>query len=261
MTLSPIFKAIFVASFLLFTGACATTSQNTDETYDPWEGMNRATYSFNKTFDKAIYKPIASAYLAVVPEVPRKGVSNAMRNLRDPWVFVNDILQLKFKRAGTTLGRFIVNSTIGIGGLFKASDKMGIPYHSEDFGQTMATWGVGDGPYFIIPFIGPSNGRDTAGFAAFIFADPVYIGIAKANVEGLNLTRTGVDALDARARAHKTLNDLYDDPEGYELMRSAYRQSRYYKIHDGNPPEEDGDIFDDLEDEEDESEEGEPDEK
>ena len=250
MTPSPVFKAVFTAALMLLTGACATTSQNSDETYDPWEGMNRATYKFNKAVDKAIYKPVTKVYKTVLPKTPRKGISNAMRNLRDPWVFVNDILQFKFKRAGTTLGRFIVNSTIGIGGLFKASDKMGIPYHSEDLGQTLATWGVGDGPYFIIPFIGPSNGRDTVGFVTYIFADPVYIGIAKLNEKGMNLTRTGIDALDARVRADQTLEDLYSDPDGYELMRSAYRQNRRYKIYDGDPPEEDEDLFDELEDEE-----------
>jgi len=249
MTLSPICKAVFTASLLLLTGACATTSQNNGDANDPWEGMNRATYGFNKAIDKAIYRPITGAYLAVVPEIPRKGVSNAMRNLRDPWVFVNDILQFKFKRAGETLGRFIVNSTIGVGGLFKVSEKMGIPYHSEDLGQTLAVWGVGDGPYFMIPFVGPSNGRDTVGFVTYFFADPTYFAIKETDVKGLNLIRTGIDALDARADAHQTLENLYNDPEGYELMRSAYRQSRNYKIHDGNPPQEDSDIFDDLEDE------------
>lgn len=251
MTPSPFFKALFAASFLLFTGACATTGQNdVDGTGDPWEGMNRATYKFNKAVDKAIYKPVTAVYQTVVPKVPRQGVSNAMRNLRAPWVFVNDLLQLKFKRAGTTLGRFLVDSTIGIGGLFKASEKMGIPFHSEDLGQTLATWGIGSGPYFIIPFVGPSNGRDALGFAAYVFYDPVTLSISELNVKGLNLTRTGVDALDFRSRTNKIINATYDDPDGYELMRSAYRQQRRYEVHDGNPPEEDTDLFDDLYDEE-----------
>jgi len=251
MTQNPFFKALFAATFVFFLSACATTSPNsTDEEYDPWEKMNRATYKFNKAIDKAIYNPVTKTYRAVVPEVPRQGVSNVVRNLREPWILVNDILQLKFKRAARTLSRFVINSSIGMGGLFKVSEKMDIPYHSEDLGQTMATWGVGDGPYFIIPFIGPSSTRDTTGFAAFIFADPVTIGISKTNIKGLNLTRTGVDALDARSRAHDLINSVYDDPDGYELMRSSYRQKRIFDIHDGNPPEADADIFDDLEDEE-----------
>jgi len=253
MTHSPFLKIVFVAASVLLTGACATTGQNgIDDVNDPWEGMNRATYKFNKAIDKTIYKPVTTVYQTVVPKVPRQGVSNAMRNLRAPWVFVNDILQFKFKRAGTTLGRFLVDSTIGIGGLFKPSEKMGIPFHSEDLGQTFATWGIGSGPYFIIPFVGPSNGRDAIGFGTYIFADPVTIGISKLDVKGLNLTRTGVDALDFRSRTNKIINSTYDDPDGYELMRSAYRQQRKYLVHDGNPPDEDGDLFDDLEDEEEE---------
>lgn len=253
---SPAFKALFAVALLLLTSACATTSQNgIDETHDPLEGLNRATYGFNKAVDKALYKPVTSAYIAVVPEVPRKGVSNVVRNLREPWTFVNDILQLKFKRAGRTLGRFVVNSAFGVGGLFQVSEKMNIPFHSEDLGQTFAVWGVTDTPYFIIPFVGPSSVADTVGFGTYVFADPVTIGISKLHVQGLNLTRTGIDALDARARGHDIINSVYDDPDGYELMRSSYRQFRNYEIHDGNPPEEDSDIFDDLEDDEDEPDE------
>jgi len=251
MIQSPFFKAIFVATLVLLTGACATTSQNDpDGMNDPLEGYNRGAYKFNKAVDQNLYKPVAGAYRTVVPEVPRKGVSNVMRNLREPWTFVNDILQLKFKRAGVTLGRFVVNSAFGVGGLFKVSEKMDIPYHSEDLGQTFAVWGIKDTPYFIIPFIGPSNVADTVGFGTYIFADPVTIGISKLQISGLNLTRTGIDALDARVHAHDVINSLYDDPDGYELMRSGYRQRRLYEIHDGNPPSEDDDIFDDLEDEE-----------
>lgn len=114
MKYMPILKTFFTAAVMLMTGACATTSQNDLEgTNDPWEGMNRATYKFNKAVDKAVYKPVTTVYQAVVPKVPRQGVSNAMRNLRAPWVFVNDLLQFKFKRAGTTLSRFLVDSTIG----------------------------------------------------------------------------------------------------------------------------------------------------
>jgi len=248
---NTIISKFFMTVCIILLGACASTSQNNGEgTHDPLEGMNRATYAFNKTIDKGLYRPVASAYKTVLPKPPRDGISNAMRNLREPWVFVNDILQFKFKRAGTTLSRLVINSTLGIGGLFKVSDGLGIEYHSEDFGQTLASWGIEDGPYFIIPFVGPSNGRDFTGFATSFFADPVTIGIANLNEKGMNLARTGIDALDARVRAHDAINSIYDDPDGYELMRSAYRQNRLYEIHDGNPPSEDDDIFDDLEDDE-----------
>lgn len=244
-------KPFFAALLILLTSACASTGQNDlDGVNDPWESTNRGIYEFNKAVDKNLYKPVAGAYKAVVPAAPRKGVSNVMRNLREPWTLVNDILQLKFKRAGRTLGRFVVNTAFGVGGLFKVSDKMNIPHHTEDLGQTLAVWGVKDSPYFIIPFVGPSSAVDTVGFGTYVFADPVTIGISKLNVKGLNLTRTGVDALDARARGHDLINSIYDDPDGYELMRSSYRQQRLYEIYDGNPPSQDDDIFDALEDEE-----------
>ncbi|MCK0070661.1 MlaA family lipoprotein [Kordiimonas laminariae] len=249
-------KKLAAAALIALTSACASTQGTTDPN-DPWEGYNRAAYGFNKAVDQNIYRPVASVYQTVIPEPPRQGISNIMRNLREPWVLVNDILQFKFKRAGTTLSRLVVNTTIGLGGIFKISESMGIPYHSEDLGQTLAAWGVGDGPYFIIPFVGPSNGRDAIGFGTYVFADPVTIGIAKLNVKGLNLTRTGVDALDQRARAHNVINSIYEDENGYELMRSAYRQNRLFEIHDGNPPSEDDDLFDELEDDETSDENGE----
>lgn len=245
-------KAVLAVLLMLITTACSTTGIKTDPDYDPWEGMNRNIYAFNKGVDQTIYKPVASGYNTVVPKPARDGISNAMLNLREPWTFVNDILQLKFKRAIRTLGRFTINSTIGIGGLFKVSDDMGIPHHSEDLGQTLAIWGIDESPYFIIPFVGPSTAVDTIGFTTYIFYDPVSLTINEVTDSYWNWVRTGMDALDARAAGHDIINDIYTDPNGYELMRSSYRQLRLYEIHDGNPPSLDDDIFDDLEDEEEE---------
>jgi len=245
-----IFMRSSIAFILLFTTACASTSQNNTEnsTYDPLEPMNRMTHSFNQGVDKVLVRPFTKGYRAVLPEPPRQGIANAMRNLREPWTFVNDILQLQFLRAGKTLTRFVVNSTFGVGGLLKASDSLGIEHHSEDLGQTFAIWGIGDGPFIVLPFLGPSNGRDTIGFGAYIFADPVTIGIGQLNESGMNLARTGIDALTLRERNYQLVNDTLDDENGYELMRSSYRQNRRFEIFNGNPPAEDGDIFDALED-------------
>lgn len=244
-------KKVLSAAALLLTAACASTNQNNpEETHDPFEGVNRATHSFNQGIDKVLIRPFTAGYRAVLPEAPRQGISNAMRNLREPWTFVNDILQFKFLRAGKTLGRFVINSTFGVGGLIKASDSMGIEHHSEDLGQTLAVWGVGETPFIVLPLLGPSNGRDTIGFAAYVFADPVTIGIGKLNEKGLNLARTGVDALTLRERNFETINSTLDDPDSYELMRSAYGQYRRYEIFDGNPPQIDNDIFDELEEDE-----------
>jgi len=245
----------FIAlGLLLLTAACASTPENgpSASVSDPLEPMNRAIFAFNEAADKTIISPAVAVYKTVVPKPPRDGISNAMRNLREPWVFINDILQLKFKRAGKTLSRFIVNSTIGIAGLFNVSDRMGIEYHSEDFGQTLATWGFGDGPYIVLPFLGPSNLRDTTGFATYVFYDPTAMALdKKGKFWDLSLARTAVDAWDLRVQYDDVLKELYLEDDPYVFARTVYWQNRRYEIFDGDPPPLEGedDFFDDLEDE------------
>ncbi|WP_262690238.1 MlaA family lipoprotein [Kordiimonas aestuarii] len=240
------------AAALLMTTACASTHPGTASgAHDPLEPMNRAVFEFNRVTDRVLLKPVSAAYIAVVPEAPRQGVSNVMRNLREPWVFLNDLLQFKFDRAGATLGRFILNSTVGIAGLFKVSDDVGIPYHSEDFGQTLATWGIGDGPYLVLPFVGPSNGRDAIGFAANVYGDPVTLTLQEIDDSkkffDLSLTRTAIEAFDARVRFHNEIDELYKEDDPYVVARSVYWQRRRYEIYDGAPPEPEEDLFDQLE--------------
>lgn len=246
-------RKLLAIGLLTLTAACASTSQNGPETTvsDPLEPMNRAIFAFNEAADKTVISPAVKVYKAVVPKPPRDGISNVMRNLREPWVFINDILQFKFKRAGKTLGRFVVNSTVGIGGLFKVSEKMGIEYHSEDFGQTLATWGFGDGPYIVLPFLGPSNLRDTTGFATYFFYDPVGMALdKKGKFVDASLIRTAIDAWDLRVQFDDVLKELYLEDDPYVFARTVYWQNRRYEIYDGNPPPLEGeeDLFDDLED-------------
>lgn len=250
MILSKSLRLFLATTILLFTAACASGSANVDmDINDPYEGMNRKIFEFNRTFDRQIFKPISSAYRFIMPKPAEDGVSNAMRNLREPWVFVNDILQLKFKRALTTLTRFTLNTTVGMAGLFKVSDGMGIKYHSEDLGQTLAVWGFKESPYFVIPFIGPSTNRDFVGFAGYFFLDPVTLALNSEGESGLVLLRTGIDALDTRVRLHDALDDLYAEDDPYVVMRSLYLQNRRFEIHDGNPPadQSEEDFFDELE--------------
>ncbi len=245
-------RTCLAATLLIATTACASGSANIDtDTRDPYEGLNRKIFAFNKTFDRNILRPISSAYKFVMPDPLEDGISNAMRNLREPWVFINDILQLKLKRALTTLTRFTLNSTVGAAGLFKVSDGMDIPYHSEDLGQTFAVWGIKESPYFIIPFVGPSTNRDFVGFAGYFFLDPVTITLNNEGQSDLSLIRTGVDALDTRVRLHDSLDDLYKEDDPYVVMRSLYLQNRRFEIYDGDPPadEAEEDFFDDLEEE------------
>lgn len=246
-------NALAGASLLLAAGCASTHPGTATEAHDPLEPMNRAVFEFNRVTDRVILKPLSSVYITVVPEAPRQGVSNVMRNLREPWVFLNDLLQFKLDRAGATLGRFIINSTVGVAGLFKVSDEVGIPYHSEDFGQTLATWGIGDGPYLVLPLLGPSNGRDAIGFAANVYGDPVSLTLEEIDDSkkffDLSMTRTAIEAFDARVRLHTTLDELYKEDDPYVVARSVYWQRRRHEIYDGNPPAPEEDIFDMLEEE------------
>jgi len=250
MTEAPAFKVILSAGLMLLTGACASTGHNGTADNDPLEPMNRATFAFTRAIDRAVLDPVVHVYTKTVPKAPRQGISNMMRNLREPWVFVNDILQFKFKKAGQTLGRFVLNSSFGLGGLLKVSDDVGIPYESEDLGQTLATWGVGDGPYLVLPFLGPSNLRDTTGLVTYFFYDPTGTVLEDEGGKALSYTRTGIDVFDARVRFDSTVDNLYKEDDPYVIARSVYRQNRRFEIHDGNPPPREEDLFDDIEDEE-----------
>lgn len=259
MTKHPFLRHALLSFLVLGLTACATSNAElAPDDRDPYEGLNRKIYEFNKTFDRQILRPISAGYRAVMPKPARDGVSNAMRNLRDPWVLINDILQLKFERAFNSLARFTINTTLGVGGLFKVSDEMGIPYHSEDLGQTFAVWGYEDSPYFMIPFVGPSTSRDFLGFTGYFFLDPVNITLNNELGQGTALTRTGIDVLDARVRLHDSIDQLYEEDDPYVIMRSLYFQNRNYEIHDGDPPadEEEEDFFDSLEDDYDEEGDG-----
>lgn len=254
MTSMKFLRTCIAVSLLIVTAACASSPGDVEtDTRDPYEDLNRKIFAFNRGFDRQILKPISSAYQFIMPDPLEDGISNAMRNLREPWVFINDILQFKFKRALTTLTRFTLNTTVGAAGLFKVSDGMDIPYHSEDLGQTFAVWGIKESPYFIMPFVGPSTNRDVVGFVGYFFLDPVTVTLNNEGEGGLSLLRAGVDALDTRVRLHDSLDELYKEDDPYVVMRSLYLQNRRFEIYDGNPPanEEEEDFFDDLEEEED----------
>jgi phospholipid-binding lipoprotein MlaA len=134
------------------------------DVYDPWEGMNKRIYNFNYHFDRNIFLPVARGYKFIMPDVAQTGVTNFFNNIRDMLSFMNSVLQLSPDKSAQSLGRVMVNSTVGILGLFDVASAMDIPRPREDFGQTMGRWGVGTGPYLVIPFLGPSNLRDGIGF-------------------------------------------------------------------------------------------------
>ena len=218
-----------LALFMLLLAGCATTNGGGD----PLEPFNRAMHTFNDNVDKVAIKPLAQGYQAVMPPPIDRGVTNFFSNLNDVVVAVNDLLQLKFKYAVTDLGRILINSTIGVLGIFDVATKLDLAKNNEDFGQTMGAWGAGQGPYIVLPILGPSTLRDTVGLIPDIFLDPVrqVSGAAPRN------SLVALRAVDKRAdllQSSRLVERAALDP--YEFVRDAYLQRRRYLIHDGNPP-------------------------
>jgi phospholipid-binding lipoprotein MlaA len=214
-------------------GGCATSGGNPR---DPLEGYNRAMFSFNDGVDKAIIKPVASGYKTVMPEVARTGVSNFFSNLRDIWIGVNNILQGKVGDGASDFGRFVINSTVGIFGLFDIASTANLEKHNEDFGQTLGRWGVGSGAYVVLPVFGPSTVRDGVSlFAVDWHGDPLwYVGDIPVRYElmGVRLIDTRANLLDVSRLAEEASLD------NYAYIRDAYLQRRRSLVYDGNPPPE-----------------------
>lgn len=207
---------------------------------DRFEKTNRKIYAFNKTLDRYAIKPAATVYRRVVPRPARRGVSNAFSNYGEPLNLVNALLQGKIKQAFRTLDRFIVNSTLGLGGLADVATDLGRPQESEDFGQTLAVWGVQSGPYLVLPLFGPSTIRDGVGFAVDFAADPSDIS-RNIITDVPFLVRTGLIGLrlvSLRDRITEQGGDsfLADSLDEYTLVKSAYLQRRRDQIWDGNAP-------------------------
>ncbi|MEO0048478.1 MAG: phospholipid-binding lipoprotein MlaA [Pseudomonadota bacterium] len=230
-----ILKSSVVLSVLVLS-ACASIQQ-TDRVakVDPFERVNRAVFSFNEAADEYVIKPAAEAYKFVLPEFVRTGVTNFFSNINDVFVAANNLLQGKPSNAVSDIGRFLVNSTVGVLGFFDVASDMGLDKNREDFGQTLAVWGVGDGPYVVLPFFGPSNIRDTVGLAVDIETDFI-INTNKLNsdekiaVNGLRVINKRADLLDAG----QLLEDAAFDK--YSFLRDGYMQRRRSQIYDGEPP-------------------------
>lgn len=235
---------VAVASVVVLTAfatGCATTrpadpaQQTAGERADPFESVNRAVYNFNDTLDRAIFKPVAQGYKAILPSQLRYCVSNAFGNIGDVPNAVNNLLQGKFAESGSDVCRVAINSTIGLLGCFDVASKWGFDKHNEDFGQTLGRWGVPSGPYVVIPLLGPSTVRDGLALLVDSQLDPIrYI-----NVPPRNIT-IGVRVIDKRAQlldASNLLQDAALDP--YVFIRDAYLTRRQSLVHDGNPPSDD----------------------
>jgi phospholipid-binding lipoprotein MlaA len=220
------FACLFMAASIL--GGCATAR----DPRDPFEPFNRGVYQFNEGLDKAILKPVARGYRFVVPQFIRASVSNFFSNINDVVVALNNLLQGKFTAAYSDLGRVAINTTLGLGGLFDIASEAGIEKHEEDFGQTLGYWGVGDGPFVMLPLLGPSTGRDTVGRFVDYKTDLVtYVDPRPRNwMWGTRIVNRRAELLDAST----VLQTAALDP--YEFVRDAYLQRRRNLIYDGAPP-------------------------
>lgn len=227
-----IVAAVLVAVFL--TG-CATTRavEGPQEINDPFEPFNRLMFNTTLAIDKAVLRPTAIVYRAVFPEPIRDLVRNFLNNLDSPIIFTNDLLQGELARAKITLVRTVVNTTVGIGGLFDVADRWGFPRHREDFGQTLATLGIGEGPYLFIPLFGPANPRDLFGYGTDLFFQPLTY-VQWGDESYVPIARYGVDLIDLRARNIETLDEIEQTSlDYYASVRSLYRQSRNNEISNG----------------------------
>ena len=227
----------------LMAGSAAVQAQ---EVSDPLEPLNRAVFSFNLQADEWLFEPVARAYRFVAPQPVRQSVSNFLANLRSPVVFANDLLQGERERAGITLGRFMINSTLGVFGLFDAASVFGYQGHYEDLGQTLGVYGVPDGPYLMLPLLGPSNLRDTTGRVGDYFINPLN---SCCITPDDRYAIFGTTAVSERESSIELFDDLRSNSlDLYATLRTVYTQRRAAEIRNGAPaanPDNYNDIFKD----------------
>jgi phospholipid-binding lipoprotein MlaA len=225
-------RAAVAALALVAASGCATTAT---DPRDPFEGFNRAMYAFNDGLDEAVMKPVSRAYKAVAPDPLRNMVRNFFSNIDDIFNGLNNVLQGKFLDGWTDWARFAFNTLFGVFGINDVASEMGLEKHNEDFGQTFAVWGVGNGPYLVLPFFGPYTLRDSAGLVLDWETDPVVrarpIDLRNSLIAARFVSRR-TDLLDA--------SRLFDEAslDRYVFLRDAYLQRRRSLIYDGNPPRE-----------------------
>lgn len=237
MSIHALNKGLFVLSLLLLMSGCASMGKGHPS--DPLEGFNRKVDVFNQKFDKAVAKPVAQGYRMVVPNPLDRGVTNFFNNLADVPSAANNLLQLKPLRALNDVGRICVNTTIGLLGLFDVATDMGMPNYKEDLGQTLGYWGVGDSPYLVIPFYGPSNLRDFVGRMGDFFFNPI-----SNSSQGVYWSLTALSMVDRRADLIEA-GDVLDEAavDRYSFIREFYLQKRESAINDGQAVMED-ELFD-----------------
>lgn len=231
-------RAALTALLLLgtLTGCATTGSAQRADRRDPFEPLNRGVYVFNDKLDRALVRPVARAYKDHTPELVQQGLSNLFSNAKYPVTLANNILQAKPRAAANDLGRLLLNTTFGLGGLIDVATQAGLDRNDEDFGQTLGYWGVPPGPYVMVPFLGPYTMRDGFGSLADDFAEPrgyLQDTTTRWSVWAAEKFERRVRLLDADTVLDRT-------GDGYAFVRSAYLQRREFQVRDGNVPSDDG---------------------
>jgi phospholipid-binding lipoprotein MlaA len=228
----PLRLFVLLAAGLSVAGCAVTPGAPAN---DPYEETNRATFQFNQNVYHAVLIPVAKSYKDTLPAPVRQSVHDFLQNLNEPDVFANDVLQAQGGLAASSLMRLMINSTIGMGGLLDPAGDMGLAYHTNDFGITLATWGFRDGPYLVIPILGPSNERDVAGLVADSFADPADYVASEYGYLWVAVVRSAVAGVDELSRNYESLEDLEKTSlDYYATIRSLYSQRRAALIRHEN---------------------------
>ncbi len=238
-----IFSTVICVSIMMISmSACAkaqspdATEYKSQEVSDPIEPVNRFIFGFNDILDRILFEPVAKGYNYVLPQMVRDSVQSFMRNLKSPLVVGNDLLQGRIGDAGVATARFVLNSTIGVVGLADVASSQGLKYKDADFGQTLATWGVGNGFYLVLPILGPSSLRDTTGLFVDSYADPVRLYSYNTDRMWIYYTREVIQGLDDRSRLIKPIDDMRANSlDYYAAARSAWTQHRAAFIRGEKP--------------------------
>jgi phospholipid-binding lipoprotein MlaA len=202
-----------------------------EQSNDPLEPLNRKVFALNLFIDRILLKPVAKVYMAVLPEDGRDALRRALDNMKEPVVVINDVLQGELRRAGIATGRFAVNSTLGMVGLVDVATPLGLPKQTGDFGQTLYTWGFPEGPYLVVPLLGPSNPRDLFGMAGDNYLDPFSYLASAEDADQVDIDRFLLDGVDRRARAIDTLDELQKSSiDFYAQLRSLSQQHRAAEV-------------------------------
>jgi phospholipid-binding lipoprotein MlaA len=242
-------RAVFTAaalSTLVFTTGCIIPNteekrEQLAETHDPFEPMNRYFFDLNIALQELVLKPAAGMYKAALPDPAQNAIHRFLENMKLPWTAVNDVLQGNFNRSGVALARFAVNTTVGVAGFFDFASGWGLPYHEEDLGQTFAVWGIPEGPYLVLPFLGPTTPRDAIGYGIGHYYDPVNMLVTNyapkgnrvrnpdgpAEFRAFPTARDGGEAIDLQARNGDAIDELKKQSmDFYATIRSVWRQRR-----------------------------------